>query len=74
MDSNLEEGDACVFKPAGQINNTFVIDMSIFRVVPETVPLTPMSRGTRTGTRTGTGRRGRKPATMKSIQTQLSSP
>ncbi|KAL9330553.1 hypothetical protein ACSQ67_000163 [Phaseolus vulgaris] len=43
LDNNLEEYDVCVFKPAGQMNETMVIDMAIFRVVQETVPLSVMS-------------------------------
>ncbi|KAK7310472.1 hypothetical protein RJT34_08024 [Clitoria ternatea] len=40
LDNNLEEYDVCVFKPAGHMNNTLVLDVSIFRVVEEIVPLT----------------------------------
>ncbi|TKY57765.1 B3 domain-containing protein REM16 [Spatholobus suberectus] len=61
LDNNLEEYDVCVFKPAGQMNNTLVIDVTLFRVVEEIVPPTAMSPGT--------GRRGRKPA-VKAIQTE----
>ncbi|CAJ1972637.1 unnamed protein product [Sphenostylis stenocarpa] len=54
LDNNLEEFDVCVFKPAGQMNDTLVIDMTIFRVVQEIVPLSAVS---------STGKRGgRKPA------------
>lgn len=62
LDNNLEEFDVCVFKPASKENDTLVIDMTIFRVVEEIVPLTAVSPA-------GTGRRGRKP-TMKTIQTE----
>nr|KYP38266.1 B3 domain-containing protein REM16 [Cajanus cajan] len=62
LDNNLEEFDVCVFKPASKENDTLVIDMTIFRVVEEIVPLTAVSPA-------GTGRRGRKP-TMKTILTE----
>ncbi|KAK7291147.1 hypothetical protein RIF29_06061 [Crotalaria pallida] len=39
VDNNLEEFDVCVFKPAGHINNTLILDVSIFRVVEEFTPL-----------------------------------
>jgi len=53
FDNNLEEFDVCVFKPAGQMNNTLVLDMTIFRVLQEIVPLTVVSPS---------GKRGKKPA------------
>ncbi|KAL2318634.1 hypothetical protein Fmac_032510 [Flemingia macrophylla] len=63
LDNNLEEFDACVFKPAGKMNNILVIEMTIFRVVEEIVPLTAVSP-------TGTARRGRKPG-VKTSQTEM---
>ncbi|RDY10828.1 B3 domain-containing protein REM16, partial [Mucuna pruriens] len=59
LDNNLEEFDVCVYKPAGQINNTLVIDVTIFRVVEDVVPLTAMTPG----------KRGRRPS-KKAIQTE----
>ncbi|XP_047152756.1 B3 domain-containing protein REM16 [Vigna umbellata] len=61
LDNNLEEYDVCVFKPAGQMNDNLVLDMSIFRVVEEIVPLSVMSP---------TGKRGRKPAAQNAILTE----
>ncbi|KAE9600057.1 hypothetical protein Lal_00045912 [Lupinus albus] len=49
LDNNLEEFDVCVLEPAGEINNTLILDVSIFRVVEEITPLgmlgTPGKRG-----------------------------
>lgn len=62
LDNNLEEFDVCVFKPAGYMNNSMVIDVAVYRVVPEIVPLTAISPVS--------GKRGRKPAKMKAIQVE----
>ncbi|XP_061337766.1 B3 domain-containing protein REM16-like [Gastrolobium bilobum] len=43
LENNLEEYDVCVFTPAGQINDTFILDVNIFRVVEEIVPLTEVN-------------------------------
>ncbi|CAL0332684.1 unnamed protein product [Lupinus luteus] len=39
VDNNLEEYDVCVFEPTGQINDTLILDVRIFRVVEEITPL-----------------------------------
>ncbi|XP_021736504.1 B3 domain-containing protein Os11g0197600-like [Chenopodium quinoa] len=41
FDNFLEEFDLCLFVPGGQENKRFVLDVSIFRVVPEITPLSP---------------------------------
>lgn len=51
LDNNLEEFDVCVFKPGGQINNTLIMDVTIFRVVEEITPLSMVK---------SPGKRGRK--------------
>ncbi|XP_061365397.1 B3 domain-containing protein REM16-like isoform X2 [Gastrolobium bilobum] len=43
LENNLEEYDVCVFTPAGQINDTFILDVNIFRVVEEIVLLTAVN-------------------------------
>ncbi|KAK7383089.1 hypothetical protein VNO78_28757 [Psophocarpus tetragonolobus] len=60
LDNNLELNDQCVFKPAGKINNTLVLEITIFRVVQEIVPLTALSPP-------GTRKRGRK-SSRKAIE------
>lgn len=62
LDNNLEEFDVCVFNPAGKMNDSLVIDVAIFRVVPEIVPLTAISPAPK--------RRGRKSATKKAMLAQ----
>ncbi|XP_021721871.1 B3 domain-containing protein REM16-like [Chenopodium quinoa] len=42
LDNFLEESDSCLFVPGGQENKRFVLDVSIFRVVPEVTPLSPV--------------------------------
>ncbi|XP_057975152.1 B3 domain-containing protein REM16-like isoform X2 [Malania oleifera] len=46
VENNIEEFDVCLFEPAAQLNDTVVLDVYIFRVVEEIVPLTsPKGRG-----------------------------
>ncbi|KAK4599586.1 hypothetical protein RGQ29_009575 [Quercus rubra] len=49
IDNNLEEFDVCLFKPAGQMDGSTILDVSIFRVVEEISPRTlltpPRKRG-----------------------------
>jgi hypothetical protein len=33
LDNNLQEFDVCLFEPSGTINNSFVLDVNIFRVL-----------------------------------------
>ncbi|KAJ7966673.1 B3 domain-containing protein [Quillaja saponaria] len=49
IDNNLEEFDVCVFKPACQMNNSMVLDVSIFRVVEEVTRLLPVVSGKQRG-------------------------
>ncbi|XP_027368166.1 B3 domain-containing protein REM16 [Abrus precatorius] len=60
LDNNLEEFDVCVFEPAGHMNNVLVLDVTIFRVVEEIVPVTA-------ATSSG-GKKGRKPVTKAYTQ------
>ncbi|KAF5445028.1 hypothetical protein F2P56_034111 [Juglans regia] len=46
VDNNLEEFDVCLFKPAGHMNYSIILDVSIFRVVHELTPLTQLSSPT----------------------------
>uniref|UniRef100_A0A7C9D1Z6 TF-B3 domain-containing protein n=1 Tax=Opuntia streptacantha TaxID=393608 RepID=A0A7C9D1Z6_OPUST len=39
----LEEFDVCLFVPAGQKNGMYVLDVTIFRVVQEVIPPTPLT-------------------------------
>ncbi|KAK7321719.1 hypothetical protein VNO77_32607 [Canavalia gladiata] len=59
LDNNLEEFDVCLFKPAGQMSNIFVMDVTIFRVVDEIVPVTAVT----------SAKKGRKPA-MNAMHTE----
>ncbi|XP_061365395.1 B3 domain-containing protein REM16-like isoform X1 [Gastrolobium bilobum] len=43
LDNNLEEFDVCVFKLGGQLNNTMILEVDIFRVVEEIAPLTAVN-------------------------------
>ncbi|KAM3710511.1 hypothetical protein ACJW31_01G035100 [Castanea mollissima] len=51
IDNNLEELDVCLFKAAGQMDGSTILDVSIFRVVQEISPRTllnpPRKRGRR---------------------------
>ncbi|KAJ1419763.1 DNA-binding barrel domain superfamily [Sesbania bispinosa] len=42
LDNNLEEFDVCVFKQAGHMSGTLIMNVDIFRVVEETIPPTPV--------------------------------
>ncbi|GAB2277662.1 hypothetical protein Dimus_012367 [Dionaea muscipula] len=42
LENCLEESDVCLFKPLGRDREGIVMDVSIFRVVPEATPLTPV--------------------------------
>lgn len=43
LENLLEEFDVCLFVPGGQDSmGHYVLDVFIFRVVPEITPLTPM--------------------------------
>ncbi|KAF5740725.1 B3 domain-containing protein REM16-like isoform X1 [Tripterygium wilfordii] len=42
LDNKLDEFDVCVFEPSSPLNNCVVLDVKIFRVVPEVQPLTPV--------------------------------
>jgi hypothetical protein len=33
LDNNLQEFDVCLFEPSGTMNNSFVLDVNIFRVL-----------------------------------------
>ncbi|XP_050899629.1 B3 domain-containing protein Os02g0598200 isoform X4 [Lathyrus oleraceus] len=43
LENNLEEFDVCVFKPAGYMDKTLILDVTIFRVVEEVTPLTAVN-------------------------------
>src|SRR4051812_45174321 len=43
LENNLEEFDVCLFKPAGYMQNTLILEMTIFRVVEEITPLTAVN-------------------------------
>lgn len=42
VDNNLEEFDVCVFEPGSPVNDSFCLDVKIFRVVEEITPLTAL--------------------------------
>lgn len=46
VDNNLEEFDVCVFEPGSPVNNSFCLDVKIFRVVEEITPLTAVGSPT----------------------------
>jgi len=47
LDNNLEEFDVCLFELASQKRDPrMVMDVEIFRVIPEIVPSSPLSRST----------------------------
>ncbi|CAK9178588.1 unnamed protein product [Ilex paraguariensis] len=46
IENFLEEFDVCLFNPAGETNNTIVMDVSIFRVVEEVIPPTKVTSPT----------------------------
>ncbi|XP_058727665.1 uncharacterized protein LOC131599270 [Vicia villosa] len=43
LENNLEEFDVCLFKPAGHMGKTLILEMTIFRVVEEITPLTAVN-------------------------------
>ncbi|PON99158.1 B3 DNA binding domain containing protein [Trema orientale] len=43
VDNNLEEFDVCVFEPGSPVNNSFCLDVKIFRVVEEMTPPTAVA-------------------------------
>ncbi|EXB38618.1 B3 domain-containing protein REM16 [Morus notabilis] len=61
VDNNLEHFDVCVFEPGSPVNNSFCLDVKIFRVVPEVALLTPVGSPT-------SGKRGRKSSKIVEIE------
>ncbi|XP_058725214.1 B3 domain-containing protein REM16-like [Vicia villosa] len=80
LENNLEEFDVCLFKPAGYMQNTLILEMTIFRVVEEITPLTAVNSSgkKRSIKKTPSGepqlkRRGVMITPIKAIQTELDS-
>jgi len=47
LENFLEESDICLFKPATQEGDSEILmDVEIFRVIPEIVPPSPVGRST----------------------------
>ncbi|KAK9271206.1 hypothetical protein L1049_026796 [Liquidambar formosana] len=64
VENNLEEFDVCVFHLARQEANTIVLDVSIFRVVQEVMPLTRVNSAS-PRVKSAISRRGRPPKNAK---------
>ncbi|CAI8618692.1 unnamed protein product [Vicia faba] len=81
LENNLEEFDVCLFKPAGYMDKTLILDITIFRVVEEITPLTamnsPQKKSSIKKTPTGLNSREKKSSFKKTptsaVQTELES-
>ncbi|XP_058731657.1 uncharacterized protein LOC131603372 [Vicia villosa] len=76
LENNLEEFDVCLFKPAGHMDKTLILEMTIFRVVEEITPLTavnsPGKKRSIKKTPTGVNSPGKK--SVKKTPTGVNSP
>ncbi|XP_058731659.1 B3 domain-containing protein REM16-like isoform X2 [Vicia villosa] len=81
LENNLEEFDVCLFKPAGYMDKTLILDITIFRVVEEITPLTAVnspgkkrsSKKTPTEVKSQGKRRSIKKTRTGAVQTELES-
>ncbi|CAI8584223.1 unnamed protein product [Vicia faba] len=81
LENNLEEFDVCLFKPAGYMDKTLILEITIFRVVEEITPLTavnsPQKKSSIKKTPTGLNSREKKSSFKKTptsaVQTELES-
>ncbi|XP_058751167.1 uncharacterized protein LOC131624229 isoform X2 [Vicia villosa] len=77
LENNLEEFDVCLFKPAGHMGKTLILEMTIFRVVEDITPLTAVnSPGKKKSIKkTPTGVNSpRKKKSVKKTRTEMNSP